>query len=143
MSATVHESENGMRLSAPEGNLPCARESEDADRCRKVEDALFRRACGYVVPLRKSIKVKHIEYDAETGKKVFEREELEMGIEEQDVPADLKVCAYYLNNRDPSRWREHPALADEDVGGRVDLPETVAVTCPPPESEEFDGDRES
>ncbi len=107
---------------------------EDMARCRAVEDALFRRACGYEVPVRKTYKVKRIEYDSMTGKKVSEREELEIGMEEEHVPPDVRVCAYFLNNRDPSRWREHPTVVAEDTDGAVDYPDMAPTTCPPPET---------
>ncbi len=110
----------------------CDWESEDQRRCRLVEEALFRRARGYVKRLKKSVKVKRIEFDAETGKKLSEREELETGIEEEHIPADLRVCAYYLNNRDPSRWREHP-VTEEDSRGAVDYPAMAETTCLPPD----------
>ena len=108
---------------------------EDKARCRAVEDALFRRACGYEVPLRKIFKVKRIEYDSVTGKKIYEREELETGIEEEHVPADVRVGAYYLNNRDPSRWREHPEIAAKELDGLVDFPD-LEESPPPPSQEE-------
>lgn len=109
---------------------------EDKARCRAVEDALFRRACGYEVPLRKIFKVKRIEYDSVTGKKIYEREELETGIEEEHVPADVRVGAYYLNNRDPSRWREHPEALSEVADGVVEYPGMEKTTTPPPSEEE-------
>ncbi len=89
---------------------------KDATRCKRVEDALYRRACGYKVRLKKSYKVKTVEYDRDTGKKLEEREDLRDGFEEIHVPADVRVCAYYLNNRDPARWREHPR--EEGDGAR-------------------------
>lgn len=97
-------------------------EELDAKRCRRVEDALYRRACGYKVRLRKSFKVKRVDYDSDTGKKISEREELEAGFEEVHIPADVRICAYYLNNRDPGRWREHPKEEGEIWGGVVAYP---------------------
>lgn len=94
----------------------------DTLRCRRVEDALYRRACGYKVKLKKSFKVKRVDYDADTGKKISEREDLEAGFEEVHIPADVRVCAYYLNNRDPARWQEHPKEEGELLGGVVDYP---------------------
>lgn len=107
-------------------------EAKDTLRCRRVEDALYRRACGYKVKLKKSFKVKRVDYDANTGKKISEREDLEAGFEEVHIPADVRVCAYYLNNRDPARWREHPKEEGELLGGMVAYPpmedeEAVAV----------------
>ena len=88
--------------------------AQDARRCRQVEDALYRRAKGYKVLVKKTYKVKRVEYDPDTGKKISEREELETGVDEVHVPADVRVVAYYLNNRDPARWREHPKEEGEE-----------------------------
>ncbi len=105
------------------------RMAQDADRCRQVEDALYRRARGYKVALKKTFKVKRAEFDGNTGKKLTEREELETGVEEVHIPADVRVCAYYLNNRDPARWREHPSEQEEEIlGGTVDFPPMAEVT---------------
>ncbi len=110
---------------AKDGALP-PHEAQDATRCRLVEDALYRRARGYKVALKKTFKVKRIEFDADTGKKTSEREELETGVEEVHIPADMRVCAYYLNNRDPARWREHPREEEDDpYGGIVAFPDMV------------------
>ena len=102
----------------------------DATRCRRVEDALYRRACGYKVKVKKSFKVKSVDYDRDTGKKISEREDLREGFEEVHIPADIRVSAYYLNNRDPARWREHPAAEEEAFGGTVDYPPMEALTPP-------------
>ena len=104
---------------------------QDASRCKRVEDALYRRACGYKVKLKKSYKVKTVEYDRDTGKKLEEREDLRDGFEEVHIPADVRVCAYYLNNRSPARGREHPAEAEERLlGGVVDYPEMETLETP-------------
>ena len=106
--------------------------AKDESRCSRVEDALYRRACGYKVKLKKTYKVKRVEYDSDTGKKISEREDLEAGFEEIHIPADVRVCAYYLNNRDPARWREHPKEEGEELfGGLVEYPpmEEEAVTA--------------
>lgn len=120
--------EEGRREMNPTASPAAAdsAEAKDAGRCRRVEDALYRRACGYKVKIKKSFKVKVVEYDPDTGKKVAEREDLKDGFEEVHVPADVRVCAYYLNNRDPSRWREHPkeeSEADAVLNGVVAYPE--------------------
>ena len=75
--------------------------------------------------VRKTYKVKRVEYDPETGKKTCEREELQTGMDEVGVPADVRACAYWLVNRAPARWQEHPApdaAADAAIGGTVDFP---------------------
>lgn len=109
----------------------------DAMRCKRVEDALYRRACGYKVKLKKSYKVKTVEYDRDTGKKLEEREDLREGFEEVHIPADVRVCAYYLNNRSPARWREHPLeVGERNLDGMVDYPDMETLEPPAEEDEE-------
>ena len=121
------------------GNPSDATDKRDATRCKRVEDALYRRACGYKVRLKKSYKVKTVEYDRDTGKKLEEREDLREGFEEVHIPADVRVCAYYLNNRSPARWREHPVEAGErSLDGLVDYPD-MEILESPSEGEVQDG----
>lgn len=109
----------------------------DAKRCRQVEDALYKRARGYKVSLRKTYKVKRVEYDPDTGKKTLEQEDLRTGVDEVHVPSDVRVVAYYLNNRSPERWREHPREEGEEnfVEGAVDYPPMAEVGPDPAEGE--------
>lgn len=110
------------------------RAAQDARRCRQVEDALYRRAKGYKVLVKKTYKVKRVEYDPDTGKKVSEREELETGVDEVHIPADVRVVAYYLNNRDPARWCEHPKEEGEEDAvyeGAVAYPPMAELSEPP------------
>ena len=103
-------------------------EAKDAARCRRVEDAIYKRARGYKVAVKKTYKVKRIEYDPATGKKISEREELETGMDEVVVPADVRAGAYWLVNRDPARWQEHPTgEAESDPGELVEYP---PLSCP-------------
>ena len=102
-------------------------EARDAARCGRVEEALYRRARGYKVKLKKSFKIKVVEYDPATGKKLREGEDLKDGFEEVHIPADVRVCAYYLNNRDPARWREHPKEEGVEPGGLVEFPEMAEL----------------
>lgn len=106
----------------------------DEKLCQKVEDAICRRARGYKVALKKTYKVKRVDYDPDTGKKTSEREELVVGVDEVHVPADLRAGTYWLNNRNPERWREHPE--GEDSGEPVGFVEIPAV------SEESEGNEE-
>ena len=112
----------------------------DESRSRRVENALYRRACGYKVKLKKSFKVKNVEYDRDTGKKVSEREDLKEGFEEVHIPADVRVCAYYLNNRDPGRWREHPKEEDDVTMGMVAYPDMAVLEDPVGEGSVTGGD---
>ena len=102
-------------------------EERDAARCERVEEALYRRARGYKVKLKKSFKIKVVEYDPDTGKKVREGEDLKDGFEEVHIPADVRVCAYYLNNRDPARWREHPKEEETGAVGVVEFPDMAEI----------------
>ena len=98
--------------------------TRDSRLCKRVEDAICRRAEGYQVELRKTLKVKRVDYDPDTGKKTCEREELLPGVEEIHVPGDVRAAAYFLNNRDPDRWCEHPSTGEEseESGGIVEIP---------------------
>lgn len=112
----------GRASGGAQGKAVKTPEEQEAARCRRVEDALYRRACGYKVKLKKSFKVKVVEYDPDTGKKAAEREDLKDGFEEVHIPADVRVCAYYLNNRDPGRWQEHPKEENPEAVGMVEFP---------------------
>ena len=113
----------------PETSGSNVRDVRERDRryCKKIERAVLRRAEGYQIPLRKTYKLKRVQYDPTTGKKISEEEVLEEGIEEVHVPGDLRAGAYFLNNRAPDRWREHPMETQEvgEMGGIVVLPEIV------------------
>lgn len=132
------------KTTAPAATAPSRPElsrdpAADVRQNSRVERALVRRACGYKVALRKTFKVKRVEYDPDTGKKVAEVETLVPGTDEVHVPADLRASAYWLNNRDPQHWKEDPAaearaaddLPEEDVistsGGVVE----IAAVAPP------------
>ncbi len=115
----------------------------DAKQSRRVENAIARRACGYKVALKKTYKLKRVEYDPETGKKVAEVETLVPGTEEVHVPGDLRAGAYWLNNRDPLHWKEDPSAWIEgeeetddvdkgaDSGGVVEIAAVALPESPP------------
>ncbi len=73
---------------------------------REVENALLKKAKGYTVELKKTFKVKRVEYDPDTGKKLCEREELVTGYDEAHIPADTTAQIFWLKNRRPDVWRE-------------------------------------
>ena len=72
----------------------------------EVENAFLKKTQGYNVQVLKNIKVKHIEYDVETGRKVSETEELREVYDEIHVPADTAAQIYWLKCRKPDKWRE-------------------------------------
>lgn len=79
-----------------------------------VENALFRRATGYTVPLLKQFKLRKPVFD-KTGEKVIGwEEELCEGTEEMHVPADTKAIIFYLKNRLPEDWKEKIAEVSEE-----------------------------
>ena len=140
-----------IRKSSPDAATTTAEfprdSAADATQNRRVERALVKRACGYKVSLRKTFKLKRVEYDPDTGKKVAEVETLVPGTDEVHVPADLRASAYWLNNRDPLHWKEDPAVSAVDAddgtptedGGQVSggVVEIAAVALPdaPPTDE--------
>lgn len=99
---------------------------DDARRSRRVEESIYKRARGYKVAVKKTFKVKRVEYDPDTGKKTLEREELATGVDEVHIPADVRAGEYWLKNRSPERWSEHqnaPDTEDEAGAGIIILPD--------------------
>ena len=110
------------------GKTPAEIRQRDEKRTRLIEDAIYKRARGYKQSVKKTFKVKRVEYDPTTGKKTLEREELETGIDEIPVPADVRAGIYWLSNRAPERWGSHAggergSDGDGETGGVVILPE--------------------
>lgn len=97
----------------------------------KVVSALYRKATGYNVALSKTFKLKKIDYDPDTGKKVREYEELATGVDETHVPADLRAETFWLKNRRGEYWSDRPdRTADDDdavSGGIVEIPEACDI----------------
>ena len=89
----------------------------------EIEKALFKKAKGQKAKLKKVYKLKKVEYDAETGKKISEKEELATGINEVFVPPDTTAQIFWLKNRSPRRWREKPESGAEP--GEIVIPDTV------------------
>lgn len=76
---------------------------EVADRI--IENALFERAKGIRRTVKKPIKVKQVAYSPE-GKKILEREVIEMVDEEIYIPPDTTAAIFWLKNRRPEQWRD-------------------------------------
>lgn len=95
-------------------------QKEHADM--EIENALYKKAKGYSVEVKKLFKCKKTYYD-ERGKKC-EEEELKEGTEEVYIPADTNAQKFFLQNRDPDNWRERKDVALEGelgVRGLEDL----------------------
>ena len=73
---------------------------------REVENALFKSAIGYTQTIRKPVKVRDVEYDPETGRKVREIERWVAVEEEILVPPQVTAQIFWLKNRKPDQWRE-------------------------------------
>lgn len=101
----------------------------------EVENALHRRAVGYTVEVRRAIKLRRVEYDPQTQRKIREYEELATGIEEQHVPPDTTAQIFYLTNRKPEDWKRNRVEAVADDGGGASgvlyLPEAAEREEPP------------
>lgn len=91
-----------------------------------VVRALYRKATGYNLSLNKTYKLKRVDYDPDTGKKLREYEELATGVDETYVPGDLRAETFWLKNRQSDRWSDRPDKEDvdgESEGGIVVIPE--------------------
>lgn len=106
-------------------------EFDEAIRLGRIESdysvirALYKKATGFNVGLKKTYKLKRIDFDPETGKKLREYEELATGIDETFVPADLNAEKFWLRNRQSERWHEQTdkGLGEENCeGGILEIP---------------------
>lgn len=88
---------------------------EFADRL--VENSLFRMTQGYSVEVKKTFKVKKVEY--EDGKRVSEKEELQTGTDTEYIKPDIRAIIFYLQNRKPEEWRRMEEQVQEEAGGRM------------------------
>lgn len=124
---------------AEDGDERYSEFSEALTRARKVVDdkveaAAFKLATGYTVKVKKTFKVKRVEFDKKTGKKIKEYEELVEGEDEVHVAANAQAQVFWLTNRRPERWKHKPEPtdgADDAVGGTVEIPAMMEPTAPP------------
>lgn len=87
-----------------------------------VETALHDLAVGYKVDLQKAFKVRRVEYDEVTGKKLCEYEEIIHATDQQYVEPNVQAQMFWLTNRRRDRWARNPEPADggeEDESGIV------------------------
>ena len=87
---------------------------------REVENALFNKATGYTVKLKKPMKVRHVEYDEVSGRKIAEYERIEYIEEEVHVPADTTAQIFWLKNRKSNEWRDKVTVTDESSLEKLD-----------------------
>ena len=89
----------------------------------EVENALYKRATGYTVKLKKPIKVKTTKRI--TGKGEVTEERIEYADEEQYIPPDTTAQIFWLKNRRPDKWRdkrdEAPQQTNDLLQSLIDL----------------------
>lgn len=89
----------------------------------EVENALYKRATGYTVKLKKPIKVKTTKRI--TGKGEVTEERIEYADEEQYIPPDTTAQIFWLKNRRPDKWRdkrdEAPQQSNDLLQSLIDL----------------------
>jgi len=78
---------------------------------RAVEESLLERCLGGVHEVRKAIKVKTVEFDPVTGKKLREVEEIKAAMEEVYIPADTQAIKFWLTNRAGAKWKNKTELS--------------------------------
>ncbi len=71
----------------------------------EVVEALHKRTLGHKVTVKKHFKLKQVEYDPETGKKIKESEELVAADDEVYIPPDTTAQLHWLYNRRPDDWK--------------------------------------
>lgn len=76
----------------------------------RIEDAMFNSAIGYTRIAKKYHKVKRIEYDPVTGKKLYEAEEIVEVAEEVYYPPDNTAGIFLLKNW--GKYTNEPATID-------------------------------
>ena len=101
-----------------------------------VVEAIYKRATGYNVLTKKTHKLKRVDFDPVTGKKIREYEELAVADDEDYVPPDLRASIFWLKNRQPERWSEKGIGIELGEGGIVELPQAdlidpVSELCDP------------
>ncbi len=95
-----------------------------------VVEAVYKKAVGYKVSTAKTHKLKRIDYDPDTGKKLREYEELAVGVDEDHIAPDLRAGMFWLKNRQPERWSERGMGAessDMSEGGIVEIPSADTI----------------
>ncbi len=83
-----------------------------------VENSLYKKCTGYNASVKKNHKLRRVEYDAETGRKIREWDELVEGVEEVHIPADTAAQKYWLGNRKPDTWKDKQ-VTEEKVDTEV------------------------
>lgn len=73
---------------------------------REVENALYKSALGFMQKIKKPVRIKEVEYDPKTGKKIKELEKWVQVEEEIYIAPQVTAQIFWLKNRKPDQWRE-------------------------------------
>ena len=92
-----------------------------------VSEALYKKATGYSVTVNKTYKLKRVDYDPDTGKKIREYEELQTGADENYIPADVRATSFWLKNRQPSKWSDKPDTSVIEAAVSIEIPEADTI----------------
>lgn len=79
----------------------------------EVVEALHKNTLGGVVEVKKAIKLREKTY--EKGKIVKETEVIKMVTEEIYVKPDTLAQIYWLNNRQPDKWKNKPEVKESET----------------------------
>lgn len=107
IAKNMHVSESSLRdwkKKFPEINDALKEGKDAADRV--VENALYKSATGYTVKVREPVKIKLVDYDPETGRKIRETETWQAIEKEIYYPANVTAQIFWLKNRKPDQWRD-------------------------------------
>ena len=74
----------------------------------------FKSCLGYNAQIVKHYKLKTVEYDPETGKRIREVETLVEARDEVHVAANTAAQMFWLTNRKPETWKYKPEAQDGD-----------------------------
>lgn len=92
-----------------------------------VIEALYKKATGYSVTVNKTYKLKRVDYDPDTGKKVREYEELQTGADDNYIPADVRAMSFWLKNRQPLKWSDKPDAPTSEHTSSIEIPEADTI----------------
>ena len=73
---------------------------------REVENALFKSAIGFMQKVKKPVRIREVEYDPKSGKKIRESEKWVQVEEEIYIQPQVTAQIFWLKNRKPDEWRE-------------------------------------
>ena len=116
---------------AYDGSAPRESAEEELTPEMLVERALYSACCGYSATVKKHYKLKQVEFDPLSGKKLREWEELKEATDEVHVPASIMAQKFYLMNRLPERWQVKLGAngGEELSAGVIVIPDIAFGDC--------------